>query len=52
MGATQPFMSVFSAMTHQAGKFENLPHRASNRAPFPANSVGVVVEACCSVCFA
>lgn len=48
----QPFMPVFSAMTHKAGKFENFPHRMRNEAPFPANSVGVVTEACCSVCFA
>lgn len=52
VGAMQPFMPVFSAMTHEAGKFENLPHTARNRAPFPATGVGVVTEACCSVCFA
>lgn len=52
VGAMQPFTPVFSRMTHKAGKFENLPHTVRNGAPFPANSVGVVTEAHCSVCFA
>lgn len=42
VGAMQPFMLVFSGMTHKEGKFENPPHTSRNCPPSPAHSVGVV----------